>query len=99
VELVDAPDICLLLLVVGFTGGIAAARTNLVLIKGAFVIGVRAGEAGRRDPERRDEALSRHAAAGRLRPHVSETLPLERWAEAIRVLSERRAIGRVALIT
>jgi NADPH:quinone reductase len=90
------------LLVVGFTGGIAAAPTNLVLIKGASVIGVRAGEAGRRDPERRarrDEALSRHAATGRLRPHVSQTLPLERWAEAMRVLSERRAIGRIALVT
>lgn len=35
------------LLVVGFTGGIGLARTNLVLIKGASVLGVRAGEAAR----------------------------------------------------
>ena len=38
-------------LVIGFTGGIGLARTNLLLIKGASVLGVRAGEAVRRDPE------------------------------------------------
>ena len=36
------------LLVVGFTGGIGLARTNLLLIKGASVLGVRAGEAVRK---------------------------------------------------
>jgi NADPH2:quinone reductase len=90
------------LLVIGFAAGIAAAKTNLVLIKGASVIGVRAGEAGRRDPARRarlNAALHAHAASGRLRPHISHRLPLERWAEAMRLLSERRAIGRVALLT
>jgi NADPH2:quinone reductase len=30
-------------LVIGFTGGIGLARTNLLLIKGASVLGVRAG--------------------------------------------------------
>src|SRR3984885_11665233 len=38
------------LLVVGFTGGIGLARTNLLLIKGASVLGVRAGEAVRKNP-------------------------------------------------
>jgi NADPH2:quinone reductase len=90
------------LLVIGFTGGIGVAKTNLVLIKGASVIGVRAGEHGRRDPRRRarlDEALRAHVAAGRLRPHISHRLPLERWADAMRLVAERRAIGRVALLT
>ena len=35
---------------IGFTGGIGLARTNLVLIKGASVLGVRAGEAVRKNP-------------------------------------------------
>ena len=90
------------LLVIGFTGGIGTAKTSLVLIKGAAVIGVRAGEAARRDPAlraRQIEALSTLAAAGHLRPHISHTLPLERWAEAMRLVSERQAIGRVALLT
>src|SRR5882724_6967651 len=38
------------LLVIGFTGGIGLARTNLLLIKGASVLGVRAGEAVRKNP-------------------------------------------------
>src|SRR3954468_11574060 len=37
-------------LVIGFTGGIGLARTNLVLIKGASLLGVRAGEAARKNP-------------------------------------------------
>ena len=38
------------LLVIGFTGGIGLASTNLLLIKGASVLGVRAGEAVRKNP-------------------------------------------------
>ena len=33
------------LLIIGFTGGIGLAKTNLLMIKGASVLGVRAGEA------------------------------------------------------
>ncbi len=89
------------LLVIGFTGGIGLARTNLVLIKGASVLGVRAGEAVRRDPalgEVRLKALVAWAEAGRIRPNVSHRLPLEDYAKAMRLLIERKAIGRVALI-
>ncbi len=87
-------------LVIGFTGGIGLARTNLLLIKGASVIGIRAGEAGRRDPAVRARliaALTPLTAAGHLRPHISHALPLARWAEAMRLVAEREAIGRVAL--
>ena len=55
------------LLVIGFTGGIGVAKTNLVLIKGASVLGVRAGEAVRRNPalgEERLKALLAWAEAG-----------------------------------
>jgi len=89
------------LLVIGFTGGIGLARTNLVLIKGASVLGVRAGEAARRDPALGDvrlEALVAWAEAGRIRPNVSHRLPLEDYAKAMRLLIERKAIGRVALM-
>lgn len=88
------------LLVIGFTGGVGMAATNLVLIKGASVLGVRAGEAARRDPAlaaARQAALWRLAGEGRLRPHISHRLPLARCAEAMRLLLERRAIGRVVL--
>ena len=88
-------------LVIGFTGGIGLARTNLVLIKGASVLGVRAGEAARRNPalgDARLKALSQWAEAGRIRPNVSHRLPLEEFAAAMRLLIERKAIGRVALV-
>jgi NADPH2:quinone reductase len=90
------------ILVIGFTGGIGLARTNLLLIKGASVLGVRAGEAVRKNPalgEARLKALTAWAEAGRIRPHVSHRLPLEDYAQAMRLLIDRKAIGRVALMT
>jgi NADPH2:quinone reductase len=89
------------LLVIGFTGGIGVAKTNLVLIKGASVLGVRAGEAARRDPaigEARIVQLLAWAEAGKIRPNVSHRLPLKDVATAMRLLTERKAIGRVALM-
>ncbi|MBB1092050.1 NADPH:quinone oxidoreductase family protein [Rhodopseudomonas palustris] len=89
------------LLIVGFTGGIGLARTNLILMKGASVVGVRAGEAVRRDPalgEQRIAGLLDLAAQGKIRPNVSHRLPLAQWASGMRLLIERRAIGRVALL-
>jgi NADPH2:quinone reductase len=90
------------LLVVGFTGGIGLARTNLLLIKGASVLGVRAGEAVRKNPalgETRIKALTEWAEAGKVRPNISHRLPLEDYARAMRLLVDRKAIGRVALMT
>src|SRR4029077_5956515 len=66
------------LLVIGFTGGVGLARTNLVLIKGASVLGVRAGEAARKNPalgEVRLKTLTEWAEAGKIRPNVSHRLP------------------------
>jgi NADPH2:quinone reductase len=90
------------LLIIGFTGGIGLARTNLLMIKGASVLGVRAGEAARKNPalaEVRIKALTEWAEAGKIRPNISHRLPLEDFAKAMRLLMERKAIGRVALMT
>ncbi len=89
------------LLVIGFTGGIGLAKTNLLMIKGASVLGVRAGEAVRKNPalgEVRIKALMEWAEAGKLRPNVSHRLALEDYARAMRLLIDRKAIGRVALV-
>src|ERR1700722_5700771 len=89
-------------LVIGFTGGIGLARTNLLMIKGASVLGVRAGEASRKNPalgEVRVKALTEWAEAGRIRPNISHRLPLEDYPKAMRLLIDRKAIGRVALMT
>jgi NADPH:quinone reductase len=89
------------LLVVGFTGGIGLARTNLLLIKGASVLGVRAGEAARKNPalgEARLKALLEWAEEGRIRPNISHRLPLADFARGMQLLIDRKAIGRVALM-
>ena len=89
------------LIIVGFLAGIGVARTNLVLIKNATVHGIRAGESVRQDPSLgppRQRDLMRLAEEGRISPNVSHRLPLERCAEAMRLLIDRKAIGRVALV-
>ena len=89
------------ILVIGFTGGIGLARTNLLMIKGASVLGVRAGEAVRKNPalgEARVRALTAWAEAGRIRPNISHRLPLDDYAQAMRLLIDRKAIGRVTLM-
>lgn len=90
------------LLVIGFTSGrIATLPSNLAMIKGFSLMGVRAGEYGRRFPERGLEnqaAVDRMASDGTIRPHAPTRLPLSEWAEAFRLMQERKVIGRVVLM-
>ena len=89
------------LLVVGFAGGsIPDLAANRILLKSCAVLGVRAGEAGRRDPailRRQRRRFSAMPSAGRAQATYLRALPLERFAEGMRLLMERQAIGRVVL--
>jgi NADPH2:quinone reductase len=91
------------LLVVGFAAGeIPKLPLNLALLKGAAVVGVFWGDFARREPKAFADSvrqLARWYAEGRLRPHVSQTLPLERAAEAIQLLASRKAKGKIVLTT
>ncbi|BAT57511.1 phthiocerol synthesis polyketide synthase type I PpsC [Variibacter gotjawalensis] len=87
-------------LIVGFTGGYGLVRSNLLLIKNATMLGVRAGETLRRDPAKvaeREETLLDLMRKGHMRPLISQTVPLEQFRDAFATLDERRAIGRVVL--
>ncbi len=90
------------LLVVGFTSGrIAEVATNIPLIKGFSVVGVRAGEYGRRFPDRGREnvaAIWEMAREGLVRPHVHAQLPLAEWRRGFAMLTDREAIGKVVLL-
>jgi NADPH2:quinone reductase len=89
------------LLVIGFTsGGPTAVQSNHLLIKGLSLLGVRAGEAARRDPRiAADYAreLPRLAAAGIMRPHISHRFALEQVQQAMAALTERKVVGKVVL--
>jgi NADPH2:quinone reductase len=89
------------LLVVGFTSGrIPTLPVNLPLIKGFSVLGVRAGEYGRRFPAKGAEnldAIWRLAEEGRTRPRVYAELPLERWRDAFDLLADRQVIGKAVI--
>lgn len=87
------------LLVIGFTSGrIAELKTNIPLIKGFSVVGVRAGEYGRQFPERGAEnvaAIWAWAHQGRTRPLVHAEVPLDQTLEALRMLQNREVVGKV----
>lgn len=87
------------LLVIGFTSGrIATVATNMPLIKGFSVVGVRAGEYGRQFPERGRENVDQiwaWARDGKTRPYVHDRLPLERTVEGFRKLLDRQVVGKL----
>jgi NADPH2:quinone reductase len=89
------------LLVIGFTsGGYGQVAANYPLLKGCAVIGVRAGEAARRDPAagaRTAAALVRLAADGVMRPAISHRVPLAEAAVAMRAMLDRQVIGKAVL--
>jgi len=89
------------LLVVGFAAGeIPKLPLNLALLKGASAVGVFWGDFARREPKAFAESmrqLGKWHAEGRLRPHVSQTLPLDKAADAIKLLASRQAKGKVVI--
>jgi NADPH2:quinone reductase len=88
-------------LIVGFaSGAVPQFPANHALIKGYSLIGLRAGEASRRDAElaaRSRVALDAIAKQGIMRPHISHRFGLDDTAEALKTLERREAIGRVVI--
>jgi NADPH:quinone reductase len=87
-------------LVIGFPAGIPKLPLNLTLLKSCQIVGVFWGAFVARDPKGHAANLAdlfRLYQEGKIRPHVSSTYPLERAAEAIKELSERRAKGKVVI--
>ena len=88
-------------LVIGFAAGeIPKVPINLILLKSCQVVGVFYGAWSAREPQSNAECfaeLLRLCEAGKIEPLVGRTYPLARYAQALRDLSERRAIGKVVL--
>ncbi len=87
------------LLIIGFADGrIPSIGVNMPLIKGFSVVGVRAGEYGRRNPEKGAEnqaAIWQLAAEGKISPHVHARLPLSDWRDGFEMMANREIVGRV----
>jgi NADPH:quinone reductase len=87
------------LVVVGFTSGrIADVSTNIPLIKGFSIVGLRAGEYARRFPERGraiQAALTQLAEAKRISPAIDRVLPLSRWRDGFEAMARRELVGKV----
>src|SRR5213079_1105470 len=87
--------------VVGFTGGsIPEVRVNRLLLNNTEIVGAGWGAFVMGKPELNreiGEAVNRLADEGFVRPVVGERVPLERAAEALKVIDERRATGKVVL--
>lgn len=89
------------LLVVGFTGGtIPEVKVNRLLLRNIAVVGAGWGAYVLAKPDLcRDVGaeIDRLVAAGGIRPIVGARLPLDRAADAMRLIEERRALGKVVL--
>jgi NADPH:quinone reductase-like Zn-dependent oxidoreductase len=87
-------------LVIGFTAGIPKMPLNLTLLKSCDIRGVFFGAVLERDPAHiatLAEELFAMLKAGKISPRLSEILPLERGGEAIALLAERKAVGKVVV--
>jgi len=89
-------------LVIGFAAGeIPRIPLNLTLLKSCQIVGVFWGAFVGRDPEanrRNTRELFDLFEAGRIKPYVSSSYPLERAAEALVEIAERRAKGKIVVI-
>ena len=89
-------------LVIGFaSGAIPSIPLNLVLLKITSIVGVFWGAYAQARPKHNALNLAQLLAwygEGRLRPHVSGTFPLASYREALDVVMNRNARGKVVMV-
>jgi len=88
-------------LVVGFASGdVPTIGLNQTILKSISVIGVGYGASAVADPQMNRELMGRLFSwyrEGKLTPHIGHRFPLDQGDEALRVLWERRAMGKVVI--
>ncbi|MDH3263376.1 MAG: zinc-binding dehydrogenase, partial [Paracoccaceae bacterium] len=89
------------ILTIGFASGeVPQIKANHLLVKNLTVMGLYWGGYLAFRPEVVRESLATlfgWYAEGRIRPHVSHVLPLERAGEALALMRERKATGKVVV--
>lgn len=86
---------------IGFASSeIPSLPMNLPLLKNYSIVGVFTGVWADKFPDDAASAANRLMALvgeGKLRPHIDRVLPLERAAEAMSAVAERKVQGRTVL--
>ncbi len=89
-------------LVVGFASGpIPSLPLNLMLLKGAAVVGVFYGESAKREPEASQKMMAelvRWYAQGRIKPAIDRTMPMAELKAAFALLGARGVLGKLVLV-
>ena len=89
-------------LVIGFANGeIPKLPFNLMLLKGASIVGVFWGEFAKREPAANAKAMRQlmgWMAEGKVRPHVSARYRLECTAQALNDMAARKVTGKVVIV-
>ena len=89
------------ILVVGFVGGVPKIPANRLLVKHRAALGssLRYFRWHAPDKLRRSvEELLQWYEAGKVKPYVTHRLPLEQSVEAIRLLTDRKAYGKIVVM-
>jgi NADPH2:quinone reductase len=90
------------LVVVGFAAGrIPEVKAGYVLVKNMSLVGLQFSDYRDREPEQVrvvQQALFRLYEAGKIKPHVMTAYPLEQYREALGIVRDRKAVGKVVLL-
>src|SRR5712691_9947817 len=89
------------LLLVGFVGGVTHIPANRLLVKNRAALGCSLRYYRWHAPDKLQQSVAELFSwyhAGALKPCVTQCLPLERSVEAIRLLTDRKAYGKVVVM-
>jgi NADPH2:quinone reductase len=89
------------ILLIGFVGGVPSIPANRLLVKHRAALGSSLRYFRWHAPDRLRQSvdeLLRWYAAGTLKPLVTHRVPLERTVEAIRLLTDRKAHGKIVVM-
>ena len=84
----------------GFVGGVPRVPANRLLVKHRSAVGSSLRYFQSRRPDLLVQSMTELAAAygkGAFKPVISHRLPLERGVDALRLLTDRKAVGKVVV--
>src|SRR5215471_5260120 len=89
------------LLLIGFVGGVQQIPANRLLVKNRSALGCSLRYFRHYAPDKLQQSVEILLAwhgCGRLKPYITHRFPLERSVEAIRLLTERKALGKIVVV-